>query len=135
MSDVDAYDQQVQALRTANQPLLEAFQAWPEQAGLSRKTVAGHRGNSALFATFLLSYEPLKTLDAADSGDVSMFLGYWFPRKALWASTGRMAALMAALKKFFHWLGMTGRVSADTVEAVVTILKEDRAAFLAAVAE
>ena len=135
MSDARSYDQQVDAIRACNQPILEAFQAWLEAASLSENTVRTHVQNMELFATYLVYYEPLKRLDEAESGDVWMFLADWLPRKALWASVSSVRAYLASFKKFFRWMGDTGVVTADTVEAVLDTLKEERDVFLNAVAE
>ncbi len=88
-----------------------------------------------LFATYLVYYDPLKRLDEADSGDVWMFLGDWFPRKALWASERSVKAYLATFKKFFRWMGETGRVAPSTVTTVLEMLKEERDMFLRTVAE
>ncbi len=135
MSDASSYDQQVAAIEAYNQPLLAAFQAWLEAARLSDHTVRTHVQNMELFATYLVYYEPLKRLDEAESGDVWMFLADWFPRKALWASVSSVRAYLASFKKFFRWMGETGRVPPTTVTGVLDMLKEERTALLRAVAE
>ncbi len=135
MDESVSYDQQVETIRAANEPVLAAFQAWLEQAGLSAPTVRSHVQNIELFATYLVYYEPLKRLDEADSSDVWTFLGDWFPRKALWASVSSVKAYLASFKKFYRWMGETGRVSPATVEEVLDTLKEERETFLRTVAE
>ena len=80
-------------------------------------------------------YEPLEKLDEADGSDVWMFLSDWFPRKAMWASVTSVKSYLASFKKFFQWMGETGRVSPETVADVLTTLKEGRDEFLEAVAE
>jgi len=42
MSD---YDREVEAIRAYNQPILDAFQAWLEVSGLSKRTVKNHIEN------------------------------------------------------------------------------------------
>ena len=84
---------------------------------------------------YLVYYEPLEKLDEADGSDVSMFLSDWFPRKALWSSVSSVKSYMASFKKFFQWMGETGRVSPETVDDVLFTLKEGRDEFLASVAE
>ena len=135
MGDTPPYDQQVAAIRAYNQPLLVEFQDWLAQAGLSAPTVRTHVQNLELFATYLVYYEPLKRLDAAESGDVWMFLADWFPRKALWASVSSVRAYLASFKKFYRWMGETGHVPPTTVTAVLDTLKEERTVFLRAIAE
>jgi site-specific recombinase XerD len=115
MSDTETYDARVRAIRAYNQPILENFRAWLEQSGLSEKTVKNHVDNISFFTNYLVYYNPLKKLDEADSGDVWMFLADWFPRKALWASVTSVKSYFASFKKFFQWMGETGRISQETV--------------------
>ncbi len=135
MSDTDIYDYdvQVQAIQAYNQPILNDFSTWLKQAGLSAKTVTEHVSNIDFFTHYLVYYEPLKKLDEADGGDVWMFLENWFPRKAMWASVSSSKSNIASFKKFFRWMGETGRVSVETVADVLDTLKENRDEFLASV--
>jgi len=135
MSEADTYDARVRAIRVTNQPILDDFEAWLEQSGLSEKTVKTHVSNIDFFTNYLVYYEPLKKLDEAKEGDVWMFLADWFPRKALWASATNVKSYLASFKKFFRWMGETGRVSPETVADVLDTLKEDRGEFLAKAAE
>jgi site-specific recombinase XerD len=135
MSDVETYDARVRAIQAYNQPLLEGFRVWLEQSGLVEKTVKTHVDNINFFTNYLVYHEPLKKLNEADSDDVWMFLADWFPRKALWASVTSVKSYFASFKKFFQWMGETGRVSPATVADVLATLKEGRDEFLEAVAE
>jgi site-specific recombinase XerD len=134
-TDTSDYDVRVRAIQAANQPILNAFEVWLEQSGLSEKTIQIHVSNIDFFTNYLVYYEPLKKLDEANSGDVWMFLDDWFPRKALWASITSVTSYLASFKKFFRWMGETGRVSPKTVTDVLELLKEERGTFLRNVAE
>ena len=134
-TDTSDYDVRIRAIQAANQPILNAFEVWLEQSGLSEKTIQIHVSNIDFFTNYLVYYEPLKKLDEANSGDVWMFLDDWFPRKALWASITSVTSYLASFKKFFRWMGETGRVSPQTVADVLEILKEERGTFLRNVAE
>lgn len=126
----DTYDTKVQAIRDYNQPLLKSFREWLEQTGLAEKTVKAHVENIDFFTEYLTYYEPLRRLDEAEGSDVWMFLSDWFPRKAMWASPSSVKSNMASFKKFFQWMGETGRVSPETVVDVLAELKEGRTQFL-----
>jgi site-specific recombinase XerD len=130
------YEQRVHAIRLANQPILDGFEAWLKQSGLSEQTIRDHVDNIRFFAYYLLLYAySLRRLDEATEGAVYDFLEDWFPRKALWASVSSMKVYLASFKKFFKWMGETGLVSPETVEAVLSTLKDDRNFFLRKVAE
>ena len=84
---------------------------------------------------YLVYHELLKKLNEAESDDVWMFLADWFPRKAMWASATSVKSNIASFKKFFQWMGETGRVSPEIVAGIFNTLEEDRGTFLRSVAE
>ena len=132
----DTYEQRVQAIQGANQPILDGFEHWLKQAGLSEQTIKAHVDNMRFFGRYLLWYGySLRRLDEASEGDVYDFLEDWFPRKALWASVTSMKVYLASFKKFFTWMGATGLVSPEIIEDVLSTLKDDRHFFLRKVAE
>jgi site-specific recombinase XerD len=132
----ETYEQRVQAIRQANQPLLEGFEHWLKQAGLREQTVRAHVENLQLFEHYLLLYDySLRRLDEATDSEVYWFLADWFPRKALWASVSSMTVYLATFKKFFAWMGETGLVSPHVIADVRSTLKEERRVFLRAVEE
>ncbi len=132
----DTYEQRVQAIQLANQPILDGFEHWLKQAGLSEHTIKGHVDNMRFFARYLLLYaSALRRLDEASEGNVYDFLEDWFPRKALWASVASMKVYLASFKKFFTWMGATGLVAPQIVEDVRSTLKDSRHLFLRKVAE
>ncbi len=132
----ETYEQRVQAIQLANQPILDGFEHWLKQAGLSAHTIKAHVDNMRFFARYLLLYAySLRRLDEATEGNVYDFLEDWFPRKALWASVSSMKVYLASFKKFFKWMGETGLVAPQTVEDVLSTLKDSRNLFLRRVAE
>ena len=132
----ETYEQRVQAIQLANQPILDGFEIWLRQSGLSEPTIKEHVDNMRFFARYLLLYAySLRRLDEATEGNVYDFLEDWFPRKALWACASSMKVYLASFKKFFKWMGATGLVSPQTVEDVLSTLKDDRNLFLRKVAE
>ena len=132
----ETYEQRVQAIQGANQPILDGFEHWLKQAGLSEQTIKDHVDNMRLFSRYQLWYGySLRRLDEATEGDVYDFLEDWFPRKALWASVASMKVYLASFKKFFTWMEASGLVSPETVEDVLSTLKDSRTLFLRKVAE
>jgi site-specific recombinase XerD len=134
--DAETYEQGVQAIQRANQPILDGFEHALRQAGLSEQTIKAHVDNIQFFGRYLLWYGySLRRLDESTEGDVYDFLEDWFPRKALWASVASMKVYLASFKKFFTWMGATGLVAPETVEDVRSTLKDSRSLFLRKVAE
>ena len=134
--DAESYEQRVQAIQLANQPILDGFETWLRQSGLSEPIIKAHVDNMRFFSRYLLLYAySLRRLDEATEGAVYDFLEDWFPRKALWASVSSMKVYLASFKKFFKWMGATGFVSPAIVEDVLSTLKDDRNFFLSKVTE
>ena len=133
MSNLDDYDKEVEAIRAYNQPILDAFQGWLKAAGLADRTINNHVENIDFFTEYLTYYEPLYRLDEADAVDIMSFSLDWFPRKAMWASVGSAKSNIASFRKFFKFMGETGRLDDETVSEVLETLKERRDDFLEAV--
>jgi hypothetical protein len=65
----ETYEQRVQAIQLANQPILDGFERSLKQAGLSAQTIKDHVDNMRLFAHYLLLYAySLRRLDEATEG-------------------------------------------------------------------
>ena len=134
--DAETYEQRVHTIQVANQPILDGFEHALRQSGLSEHTIKAHVDNIQFFGRYLLWYGySLRRLDEATEGDVYDFLEDWFPRKALWASVASMKVYLASFKKFFTWMEASGLVSPETVEDVLSTLKDSRTLFLRKVAE
>ena len=63
-----------------------------------------------------------------------MFLGYWFIKKAMWASEAYIRSNAASLKKFYGFLHERGSVSADDLESLKETIKEEVPDWLATLA-
>ncbi|HKX28147.1 MAG TPA: hypothetical protein VJ302_10665 [Blastocatellia bacterium] len=48
-------------------------------------------------------------------GRVSIFLRYWFIKKAAWSSAASVRGNAASLKKFYDFMQTTGRVDVESV--------------------
>jgi hypothetical protein len=73
--DFQMYEQQVEKIQQANQPLLDGFEIWLRQSGLSEQTIKAHVDNMRFFSRYLLlSSYSLRRLDQATKGAVYDFL-------------------------------------------------------------
>ena len=55
----------------------------------------------------------IREATAEGVGRLDYFLGYWFIRKAMWASESSIRENATSLKKFYTYLAEIGRVSAE----------------------
>jgi len=124
------YDEQVELIETQNEPVLTAFEQSLAANGLSAKTIHRHMENIAFFAEYLTYYEPLEPLIEADSSDVHMFCGNWFPRKAMWASAGSARSNMASFRKFAAFMVEAGHWDNEHAQEIRETLKENKEEFI-----
>jgi hypothetical protein len=100
MDEHEKYEADCKKIRKANESLLADFEAWLKSSGLSDKTIGNHLSNIDFYINEYLLYE-----DAIEAKDgvhsISMFLGYWFIKKAMWASQTSIKNNATSLKKFY----------------------------------
>lgn len=131
MSDeYDQWDQACETIRKENAKLLEEFESWLSAKGLGRKTVDKHTGNVEFYVNEYLLYED--AIRAKDGWDeIASFLGYWFIRKAMWASEGSIRSNAASLKKFYTFMHEKGLVDKEAVEYVREAIRDEMPDWLA----
>ena len=134
MSDhYEQWERACKEIRSENAALLEQFSTWLSSSGLSTKTVDRHVANVDFFVNEYLLYD-----DAVRPKDgwhmIDSFLGYWFIRKAMWASPASIRSNAASLKKFYRFLHENGIVDKVTLEAVRETTKTGLPEWLATLA-
>ena len=133
MNEFEQYEADCQRIRTANKQLLIEFEDWLKSSGLSDKTIRNHILNVDLYINDYLLYETpvLEAKDGVYSGDINMFLGYWFIKKAMWASKSSIKANAASLKKFYTFLLEKGLIEKDDLQELKETIKEEMSEWLA----
>ena len=100
------------------------------ERALAAKTISKHIDNIDFYINEYLLYE-----DAVEPQEgtysVSMFLGYWFIKKAMWASAASIKSNAASLKKFYAFLHERGLVSKDDLDSLKETIKEEMPEWLA----
>ena len=130
--DYEQYEIACEKIRAANEQLLAEFAGWLRAAGLKEKTISNHVENMDFYLNEFLLYEDAVEAPAGVS-EVNMFLGYWFIRKAMWASEGSIKSNAASLKKFYSWLAERGQVSAEELAELKETIKAEMPEWLATV--
>ena len=131
--DYEQYEIDCARIRESNEKLLDDFATWLRESNLTDKTIGRHVDNIDFYINEFLLYE-----DAVEPQNgvhsVDMFLGYWFIRKAMWASASAIKSYAASLKKFYTFLHERGLVNKDDLDSLKETIKEDMPEWLATLA-
>jgi len=103
---MDSYEQYVkdcERIRGDNEKLLAEFEKWLSDKKLSPKTIANHCDNVEFYIDEFLLYE--EAIDASDGVyQIDLFLGFWFIKKAMWASKSSIKSNATSIKKFYEFM-------------------------------
>ena len=117
------YERACAKVKKDNSKLLDDFKRWLADKGLAKKTIRRHVENIDFYINdFLLYEDAVPASEGASSA--SMFLGYWFIRKAAWAGPSEIRQNAASLKKFYTFMQEHGKISADDLEELKETIKE-----------
>ena len=130
MNEYEKYEDDCKKIRTDNKKLLVEFETWLKSAGISKKTINNHLSNIDFYINEYLLYED--TIEAKDGiQGVSMFLGYWFIKKAMWASQTSIKSNAASLKKFYVFLLEKGLIKKENLNELEETIKDEMPEWLA----
>jgi intergrase/recombinase len=133
MSDYEQHRIECARIRKSNEALLAEFAEWLQASGLSSQTISDHVENVDFYINeYLLYEEPVEPQDGIRA--VDNFLGYWFIRKAMWASESSIKSNAASLKKFYTFLHSRGLVSQKDLDDLKRTIKDEMPEWLATVA-
>jgi len=132
LTEYEEYEQAGAKIKEENAKLLADFEQWLLGKGLAEKTIHQHVENAEFYInTFLLYEDAIPAKEGASS--ISMFLGYWFIRKAMWASPASIKQNAASLKKFYTFMHGQGHIDADDLQYLKKTIKEEMPEWLATV--
>jgi hypothetical protein len=128
--DYEKYEIECKKITKANEKLLIEFAEWLKAANLKEKTIDNHVSNVDLYINDYLLYDSAKK--AKDGVDyVSSFLGYWFIKKAMWASPAQIKSNAASLKKFYTFMQEKKQISKKALDGMNETIKEEMPEWLA----
>jgi intergrase/recombinase len=126
MNDDEQYEIDCERIRKANQELLTEFENWLKSSALSPKTIRNHINNIDLYINQYLLYDDvLEAREGVSGGEVNMFLGYWFIKKAMWASESSIKSNATSLKKFYTFLLEKGLIDKEDLQQLKETIKEE----------
>ncbi|WP_252179491.1 hypothetical protein [Endozoicomonas sp. 4G] len=123
MDEYEKYEAECEKVRAENKKLLDEFEGWLKSSRLSDKTIRTHLQNIDFYINHYLLYEDVIKPENGAHG-VDMFLGYWFIRKAMWASPSTIKSNAASLKKFYSFLLEKNLIDRDDLEDLKESIKE-----------
>lgn len=125
MNDYEQYESECKKRKTENVDILHRFTEYLESKKLSKKTITKHVCNIDFYINdFLLYEEPLKPSEGVTRLD--HFLGYWFIKKALWASVTSIKENITSLKHFYTHLHQIGDITAEELYEMKLDIKENK---------
>jgi len=131
MDDIEDFEKVAEQQREKNKKLIEEFEAYLNDKGLSQKTVKKHVSNIAFFVDDFLIYDDVLT-PADGIIEIGMFLDYWFPKKAMWASPAHVNDYCAVFKKFYKFLLEKGLIEKEEYREMLEDIKENKEDWLRA---
>lgn len=132
--DYGAADVKFNEIRQGNSQTLLLFGNYLAAKKLSPKTIEKHLANIDFFINeYLLYDEPLPPQDGINQ--INHFLGYWFIRKAMWASVTSIKSNITSLKHFYTHLAATGLVGVDELLVMKREIKESKDEWIASLLE
>jgi hypothetical protein len=125
----------VAEVRARNAELLDTFEHWLRDQGLSARTIRMHLDNLERYAEGYLAEEggnlglPCPA-DEAVPADIDEFLADWLRYRTDEALVGRVKSHIASLKKFYTCLRETGQIPMEASDEILALLVEDREYYL-----
>ena len=131
-TEYEEYEKACAKIKQENAKLLADFEQWLLGKGLAEKTIEQHVQNAEFYVnTFLLYEDAIAAKEGASH--ISMCLGYWFIRKAMWASRASIKQNASSLKKFYTFMHEQGHIDADDLQDLKETIKEEMPDWLATV--
>ena len=122
-NDYAEYEKKVEAIQFANKALLEEFSEYLTRKGLTPKTINIHINNVEFYINEYLCYED--ALEAKDGfGELGMYFGDFFVRKASWSSCAQLKSNAASIKKFYAFMLEKGEITKDKYDRLIDSIKD-----------
>ena len=125
MGEYEIYEIECKKIRKENRKLLNNFRKYLSSKKLAKKTVDKHVSNIDFYINeFLLNEEPSKAKEGVNNLDY--FLGYWFIRKAMWASVTSIKENITSLKHFFTYMHTIDEIDLEELNEMKEEIKESK---------
>jgi len=127
MDSYEQYEKDCAKIRQDNEKILDDFSQWLSDKGLTPKTIAKHCFNVEFYINEFLLYE--EATEASEGAHrIDLFLGFWFIKKAMWASKASIKNNATSIKKFYEFMLQKGNIDEeayiDLKEEIKTKMQE-----------
>ncbi len=130
MDSFEQYEKDCKRIKKQNANILNDFEIWLTKKNLSPKTIKKHCSNVDFYINEYLLYE--EAIEAADGpGNIGNYLGYWFIRKAMWASQAAIKENASSLKKFYQFMFDKKKISKESLDWLTQRIKDEMPEWLA----
>ncbi len=125
MDEYEIFEAECKKRREENNTFIIGFTSYLENKKLSKKTIEKHVGNIDFYMNdFLLYEEPMEASEGIT--ELNYFLGYWFIRKAMWASPTSIKENITSLKHFYSYMNKISLVSDEELSEMKVEIKESK---------
>jgi len=129
MDEYEKYEAECKKRREENHTFLMGFTRYLEDKKLSKKTIDKHVQNIDFHINhFLLYQSPQKASEGVSQLDY--FLGFWFIRKAMWASPTTIKENITSLRHFYSYMNKIGQVTDKEVSRMEEDIKESQSEWI-----
>lgn len=125
MDDYEKYEADCAKMRDLNKEILNKFKVWLQASNLAERTIKSHLENVDFYINEFLLYESPIVSPEEGISDVSMYLGYWFIKKAMWASKSHIKGSAASLTKFYTCLLGQGLITEHDLRSLKMTIKDE----------
>jgi len=133
---VTKQEKKIAVIREENKIHLLKFEEWLTDKGFAKKTIDSHVSNVSFYINHCLVYdEPQSVTSGCDNGNLNYFFGYWFNKKASWASGSHIRRNAASFKKFYTFLLEKSVIKQSDYDELCETIKLDMSEWLEIIAE
>lgn len=128
------FDVSFEDLETENDQYLAAFDAALSQEKTTDKTKNKHYSNAHLFVVDFLTHKIGAAVPEGTEWLDEFFLEF-FTIKCMWSTEATMKEMITSIRKFYKAMHQTEKIDKSTLDAILKILKEEKANWIQTVNE
>ncbi len=129
MEEYEKYEADCKKRKEENHTFLIGLTRYLENKNLSKKTINKHVSNIDFYINEFLLYEsPEKASEGVNC--LNYYFGYWFIRKAMWASPTSIKESITSLKHFYTYMNIIGQVTKEELLDMKEDIKESKSEWI-----